>query len=157
MGSFYPKMIEFSGTEEEQCIKLEESIKNWTIVMNDIDYRQAEMAVMKLVRFNPYDRIKVADIINQVKEMNDEMPCAEEAWGEVCRKLDPYKAPKWSHKIIQDAIRTMGYSQLCMSENPSIDRAQFFKIYNTLKDRKADKAENELVLLIAKQMPNLLK
>jgi hypothetical protein len=141
MGSFFPKMIECSPQQ------LEENIKNWAIVMGDIDHAEAEMAVMLLVRSHTYDRLKVADIVKSVKDMrNASIPTAEEAWKEVLRNLNPYRRPEWSCSLIQDAVRTMGFLQLCNSENPSIDRAQFLKIYNNLRDRQQDRQENNVVL-----------
>jgi hypothetical protein len=140
MGSFYPKMVECSSKQ------LDENIKNWTIAMADVDYHASEIAVMKLVRSFTYDRVKVADIMQIIREIElSGIPCAEKAWEEVLAKLDPYRRPEWSHTLIQEAVRVMGYVQLCMSESPSFDRAQFIKIYNNLRQRKCDDQENSIV------------
>lgn len=136
MGSFYPRMIECTPQQ------LEENIKNWAIVMSDIDYKKAETAVIKLTRSFTYERLKVADIIEAVKAIElAGIPSAEEAWGEVTAKLDPYRRPDWSHPLIREVVVLMGYVELCRSENPGMDRAQFIKAYNNLLNRKQQEKE----------------
>jgi hypothetical protein len=118
----------------------------WQKLLADLTYEQAEAALVKTLfsaKFFP----TIAEIREAHKAIvNAGIPTAEEAWKEVLRNLNPYRAPQWSCPIIQDAVRTMGFLQLCNSENPSIDRAQFIKIYNNLRDRQQDRQENEVVV-----------
>ena len=139
LGSAYPKLIEGDAKD------MVDRTKVWCLVMGDIDYDEAKAAAVKYIRSNHYAPTP-ADIINLVKAARADVPTAEEAWAEVLRNLNPYRTPQWSHQLIQDAVRTMGFLQLCNSENPSIDRAQFIKIYNNLRDRQHDRQENEVVV-----------
>lgn len=72
------------------------------------------------------------------------LPSPEEAWNEahnLVRYVGNYGIPEFSHPLIKKAVDTMGWRELCFSENPSIDRAQFIKIYSTYRQREV----NELI------------
>jgi len=129
------------GTKEEKL----DRARAWTYIMPDIDFEQAKTAVIKILRTSKFEP-KPSEIIEAVKSMTDNTPSAEQAWQEVIDKLNPYKKPEWSSDLIQEAVKVMGYKQLCGSENPSIDRAQFMKIYNNLRDRRGSEQENAAVI-----------
>ncbi|MEG0431018.1 MAG: hypothetical protein RR420_05345 [Anaerovoracaceae bacterium] len=86
---------------------------------------------------------------------------AEEAWEEVnhaIRYTGSYKSPKFSQPLIGKVVEMMGWRNLCFSENPSIDRAQFIKYYNTYRERKVKdlvtpKQVRELGEKLAKALP----
>ena len=125
-------------------------IKTWHLLLCDVDHQLAYTAVVKMLRSDEYP--SPGRIIKAVKSIQMAgIPSAEKAWTEVLVKLDPYKRPEWSHPLIGEAVRCMGYVELCRSENPGMDRAQFLKIYNNLLDRQADRQENEVVYRIAQQ------
>ena len=119
-------------------------ITAWQIVLGDVSYQEAQVATVKMIRDNKFP--SAGALMEKVREARlNNVPTAEEAWTEVIKKLDPYKAPTWSTKTIQEAVRVMGYKSLCASEKPSVDRAQFFKIYNNLLERNTNRTENEIV------------
>jgi len=124
---------------------INEKVGVWSLLLADINYHLAQQAVVKMLRANKYEP-KPADIIEAVQSITDTTPTAEQAWSEVLRQLDPYRTPEWSNKLIQDAVRVMGFRNLCDSESPSIDRAQFIKIYNNLKNRQKNDYENTVVI-----------
>jgi len=67
----------------------------------------------------------------------DESP--EEAWGEVKRAIrlyGSYREPQFTNVKIDQAVKIMGWLNLCMSENEVADRAHFFKIYKSVQDRE---------------------
>jgi len=141
ISSIYPRLAEGD---------IDDIINSWNLVLLDIDYATAKTAVVKMIRSDEYP--SPGKIIKAVRSIrNAGIPSAEEAWSEVIKKLDPYKRPEWSHDLIGDAVRCMGYVELCRSENPGMDRAQFLKIYNNLLDRQADRQENEVVYQITRQ------
>ena len=122
----------------------------WHLLLADVDYSLANVAVIKMLRGDEYP--SPGRIIKAVKSVwLASIPLAEKAWTEVLVKLDPYKRPEWSHPLIGEAVRCMGYVGLCRSENPGMDRGQFIRIYNNLLDRQADRQENEAVYRIAQQ------
>jgi hypothetical protein len=150
IATVFPKMTD--GNEKE----VNDRVNVWALLLSDIDYRLAEAAVLRMLRTNRFEP-KPADIIAAVKAITPSPhPSAEEAWQEVLSKLNPYQRPEWSSELIREAVKTMGFLQICQSESPSIDRAQFLKIYNNLLERQAVKAENETVLVLAGMMPKML-
>lgn len=102
-------------------------------------------------------------------ELADPIPQASEAWLEVCtwirkvgsyRDQDGYKPVVWSHPLIGHVADTLGWTNLCQSENPVADRAHFFRLWEQSAQRhRADEALPEATrrALNAQriQMPNL--
>ena len=143
IANIFPKLAD--GEKQEFA----DRIKTWHLLLFDVDYALAQMAVIKMLRGDEYP--SPGRIIKAVKSIqNARIPSAENAWAEVLLKLDPYRRPEWSHKLIGEAVRCMGYVELCRSENPNIDRAQFLKIYNNLLERHMDREENEVICEIAR-------
>lgn len=79
---------------------------------------------------------------------------AGDAWGVVVRaisSLGSYNTPVFKDKVIGRAVECMGWRNLCLSENQTVDRAHFLKIYEQLKSRvekdsvSLDKDVKELV------------
>jgi len=143
IANIFPKLAE--GNNDA----FNKRIMSWHLLLSDVDYNLASQAVIKMLRGEEYP--SPGRIIKAVKSIqNANIPSAENAWAEVLLKLDPYRRPEWSHKLIGEAVRCMGYVELCRSENPNIDRAQFLKIYNNLLERHMDREENEVVCEIAR-------
>lgn len=67
-------------------------------------------------------------------------PAPEEAWGIATRRVRG--AELSSYPLIQEAIRIMGshYFSMRLEENEGVDRAHFFRIYETLRRRRNDNA-----------------
>jgi hypothetical protein len=64
---------------------------------------------------------------------------AEEAWGEIkkaIRAFGSYREPVFNNAKIAQAVKIMGWLNLCMSENEVADRAHFFKVYQSLQNRE---------------------
>jgi hypothetical protein len=62
-----------------------------------------------------------------------------EAWDTVVkeiRRIGSYGAPQFQDPITARVVKSMGWRELCMSENPGIDRAQFRDMYNALLNRQ---------------------
>jgi len=64
-------------------------------------------------------------------------PSAEDAWREVLERAtsvgrggDPYT---WSHPVIVDTVATIGWFEICRSENQGVLRAHFGKAYDAKK------------------------
>lgn len=121
------------------------TINLWVTLMADIDYKAAEIALIKILSSAKYFPAP-GEVISAVKSMRkSDVPPVELAWEEVCRGLNAYQRPNYSHPNIDETVRVMGYRQLCYSTNTVSDRARFFEIYSTICDRKKDREENERV------------
>ena len=94
----------------------------------------------------------VARIVAAAKELdprNEKLPTAAEAWEEVERQICAagiYKAPVFSCDMVRRVARSIGWLQLCCSENPAADRAHFLRLYDSMRSRHQENKENEKVL-----------
>lgn len=71
------------------------------------------------------------------------IPSEYEAWEEVVtqlRLIGSYGTPSFTHPLIQRAVETMGWRQLCGSEHLDYDRAHFYKAYSCLLSRATEEA-----------------
>jgi len=62
-------------------------------------------------------------------------PSTEEAWAEVTHQVKAvgiYGQTDWGNAIVEEAVRTIGWREICMSENQGVLRAHFFKVYEKL-------------------------
>lgn len=76
------------------------------------------------------------------------IPTAYEAWenamgqvglcGEYYRYQVNARYPEYSHPLVEKAVKIIGYRHLLMSENIAVDRAHFFKIYESLVNREEE-------------------
>ena len=117
----------------------------WHKILGDIDYAIAQQAAMYLLNTCKFDP-KPSDFreaVNKIK--NCGIPTAEEAWSEVMRNLNPYKKPTWSTSVIANAVKAIGYTNLCNTECIGVERAHFFNIYNNLLARAQ---EGELIKIV---------
>ena len=75
-------------------------------------------------------------------------PTASEAWAEVqeiAERFGIYQAelrPRWSHDLIRQVVKTIGYYHICQTDNINTTRAQFNKMYNELRE----KSDSEVIL-----------
>lgn len=123
----------------------------WYKMLGHLPYKAAEAGLAKVLltaRFFP----TVAEILAAAESLDrrpDAPPPAEEAWDEVCRNLDPYRMPQWSHEAIRLTVRRMGgIRTLCESETPSVDRAHFLKFYELYVSRDKERIVDEKVAAI---------
>ncbi len=66
---------------------------------------------------------------------------AGEAWGIVKKEISSigyWGKPKFNDSIIEKTVEIIGWRTLCVTERPSIERAQFMKIYESLVSREND-------------------
>jgi len=72
-------------------------------------------------------------------ERRDGVPSAPEAWGEVKAQIGAVGyvgSPEFSHALIAEAVRIIGWRDLCISENQMSDRARFIQAYEALQKRR---------------------
>jgi hypothetical protein len=68
-----------------------------------------------------------------IVQSKNNLPSGMEAWGEVVAAFENvgmYREPKFSHTLIDNIVRQMGWQNLCTSENAMADRARFIDAYN---------------------------
>jgi hypothetical protein len=71
----------------------------------------------------------------------NQIPTSGEAWCEVIREMSkwPYGSREFSHPAIKQTVDTIGWRNLCTSENGVADRAHFMKIYDQYQSRAQKK------------------
>ena len=131
----------------------------WQKLLADIPYELAEQAVTKVLltaKFWPTIS-EIREAADSLRPASDGPPPADSAWEEVCRSLDPYKVPNWSHPAIGQAVKGLGgIRRLCESENTAVDRAHFIKIYEAIMSRAKNEIVNHKVLALVSGTTNLL-
>lgn len=117
-----------------------EAVDVYVLFLLDIESREATAAIADWIateRRMP----KVADIRERVASKAGTLaPDVDEAWSEVqraIRRFGRYRADDvtWSHPVVADAVRTMGWSVLCDSTNPGVERAHFTRFYEAARKR----------------------
>lgn len=71
------------------------------------------------------------------KAMN--VPSAFDAWEELQTQIrlngGDFGRPVWSSPLVERVVRQLGFRNLCLSENPTADRARFIQAYEQLEAR----------------------
>lgn len=102
-------------------------------MLADVDFEVAQRGVRRLIATSQFFPT-VAAIREQVAALLDPAaPSPAAAWGEVMlkiREVGHYHQPEWSHPAIATAVSTIGWRDLCMSDNQAVNRAHFWKVYD---------------------------
>ena len=122
----------------------------WSLLLGDMPYEIAKAAVIKVCRSSRFFP-SVAEIVDAAHELDprtDKLPTAAEAWEEVKKLLSsvgPYVSEKrpliFSCQTVGRAARSIGWQQLCNSENPEADRAHFMRIYESMRSKHRETTE----------------
>lgn len=96
---------------------------------------------------------KATNIIAMIrnKALCNDLKTAGEAWAIVLRavsKIGSYGVPKFIDPSTQKSVDAIGWRNICLSENPMVERAHFLKIYETIALREKNKILSEPVKLL---------
>jgi len=125
----------------------EATVSLWHELLGDLNLDFALAAVKKLILESPFPPT-IADIRKQVVEITqglNEVDAAT-AWGEVVRALNHYGyyRPEEAYASMSPrtakVVRMMGWQEICMSEEPSVIRGQFLKMYEICTQREKQEA-----------------
>lgn len=73
----------------------------------------------------------------------DEPPDVDEAWAEVMREVHRVGRagkPEWTHPVVTETVRTVGWIELCNATNVDVIRGQFSRFYTAARDRHQQEA-----------------
>ena len=126
----------------------------WSIMLADLDPVVAKVAVIKVCRESAFfpSVAQIVEAANALDPRSEKLPTAAEAWEEVEQQICAagiYKPPVFSCDLVRRAARSIGWLQLCSSENPAADRAHFFRLYESMKNKRSEAKEIEQVMKIA--------
>lgn len=119
------------------------SLQIWYKMLADLDYKMCETALMELFATHVYPP-QIAEIRQKCAEyMNPQIEDSGSAWEEVQRAVRKYgyyraeEAMQSLSPVIRKAInRIGGFTAICASDNPSMSRAHFYKMYEAIAERE---------------------
>lgn len=112
-----------------------ETVQVYNDLLADLEYVQVEKAVRDLLMTT--DRwLSVAAIRRRAAENGKVLaPSKAAAWAEVrdaCATHGRQSRPEFSHPAIAEAVRTIGWYDICMSTNQDTLRSQFWRCYEEI-------------------------
>lgn len=152
--TYYPK---------ENILPNDKALELWFEQLCDIPYQVAEAGLKKWVSLNKWSP-SIADLREMATSItNGELDDWSTAWSKVLDAVRTFgfynsdKALETLEPLTREAVKRLGFTNICMSENPQTDRANFRMIYESLAERKKKDAQIPVQVknLIA-QMPNLM-
>lgn len=81
---------------------------------------------------------EIRGMVLDIRKAASGVPSSYQAWGEVRQAIidvGSYRNPEFSNEFVAEAVRVMGWRNLCLSGNEVADRAHFEKIYTQLVER----------------------
>lgn len=132
--TYYPK---------EQLLPNQQAMELWYKQLEDIPYHVAETALQKWVAINKWSP-SIAEIREAVTDISKErIPDWSEAWENVLKAVrtygsyQPVEALESLDERTRSCVRRIGFRNICMSENISVERANFRRIYEATAERDA--------------------
>ena len=112
----------------------------------DLDFDTLKAATLQCATIHKFfptvAEIRAAAV--ELQTMAEGIPGEAEAWGEVINQLrivGSYGVPEFSHPLIVQVVRQLGWINLCMSENQPADRARFMDAYSDAFNRSRRRAQ----------------
>lgn len=103
-------------------------------------FQSAEVytAAYKHIAESPYFPT-VSCLLKQVSRSSVNAPSAEESWGLVMdqvRSNGYYRDWKFDCDLIERAVSAIGKKEICHSESIGVERAHFFRLYDSYRDEE---------------------
>ena len=115
----------------ENLLPNDKAMDLWFGQLQDIPYQVAEAGLQKWVSLNKWSP-SIADIREMASGIvHGELPDWGDAWEEVCKAIRHYGSYRARDALTslsplaRKATERIGFTNLCLSENPSADRANF--------------------------------
>lgn len=126
----------------EALLPNNQAMELWFRQLQDIPYPVAEAALNKWVATNKWSP-SIAEIRELSAEIkNGRLPDWGEAWDETCKAIKrfgfyrPKEALESLSPLTRETVNRLGFTNLCMSENPTADRANFRTCYEIVAKRE---------------------
>lgn len=121
----------------------EETVALWTQFILDLPYLPSQKGVMNFLGNRQSDFLPSIGSVRQAIIQSlpgKELLSAGEAWAEVMAKIVSVGiyggTPTWSCEAVKRAAMSIGWRNLCLSENMATDRAHFMRIYEDFRERE---------------------
>lgn len=145
---------------KEQLLPNPQAMELWYRELQDIPAEVADAALRKWVSTN-----KWSPTIAEIREMttdvkNGEIPDWGEGWEQVQRAIrnygfyQPIEAMESMEPLTREAVKRMGgFRNICVSENPVTERANFRMVYETLAKR--ERVRQQVALPLQQQIKQI--
>lgn len=131
----------------ENLLPNNQAMELWYRQLEDIPAKVAEASLNKWVATQKWSP-SIADL----RQMASEIVTGEtvdwgEAWSKVMKVVGGYgynrqaEAMERLDEITREAVKRVGWYEICMSENIGVERANFRDIYNALAERRKKDAQ----------------
>lgn len=141
----YPAIIPENDTGS---VKLKAKVKLWQMCLADVDYTQAEKAMIIAMRKSHF-ALQPADILEAIDEIKGiRIPTPEQAWQEVIYKMRRcnFEPVIYSHPAIKQAVMQIGASQIANSNTDDTYMMHYFcGVYKSLLARRRIEKEVKAV------------
>lgn len=136
-----------------------DSIKIWYSLLKDIQYEVLNVAIQKYMMSNKFPPT-IADLRELSAEIVQGTPVDwDDGWQQVLKAISRFgsyrerEALESLDDLTRKCVERLGFRNLCMSENISVERANFRQIYQTLSERK--KEDSKLSLTVKTKIAQL--
>lgn len=141
--TYYPK---------ENILPNKEAMQLWFRELHDIPYNVAEAALRKWVSTNKWSP-SIAELRETAANVqNGDIPEWGEAWEQVCLAIrkygfyEPQKALDSMDPLTRQVVKQLGFRNICLSENPMAERANFRQCYEIMAKREQTRQQMALPL-----------
>lgn len=131
--TYYPK---------ENLLPNDQAMELWYRQLKDIPYQIAELTLNKWVATNKWSP-SIADIREQAAAVKvGEKPLWSDGWEEVLRAISKFGSYRESEALqsmtetTRQAVKRLGFRNICLSENIAADRANFRMIFEQITERQ---------------------
>ena len=129
----------------EQLLPNQQAMELWFRELNDIPFDVAEMALRKWVATNKWSP-SIADIREMTSGIVNGDPLTwGESWEKVMNAIKKHgsynkgAALNSLDPLTRKCVESIGYLELCLSENIMADRAHYQRIFETMSKREQTK------------------
>ena len=126
----------------EEFIGTEETMDVWFALLHDLDYQILSKALQKHMLTN-----KFKPTVAELREIYADLICPaisdwSEGWEQVSKAIGHYgmyrteEAMESFDEVTKEAVKRLGFQNICLSENIVADRTRFAEIYQAIQQRK---------------------
>ena len=116
----------------------QETVAVYVELLQDLELNEAQNAVRSLLMASEFPPT-VATIRRKVLELQDGAPLTKsEAWELVMalvKNNGTYNRPTIEDYVTGQIVKSIGWREICQSTNPDTIRAQFFRLYDELREK----------------------
>lgn len=147
----------------ETLLPNNQAMELWYYQLKDLDYRVAEAALNKWVATEKWSP-SISELRHFASEIiNGALPDWGKGWEQVEKAIRYYgtyratEALESMDELTRDTVNRLGFNNLCLSDNPQTDRANFRMIYEQLAERKTrDNQVPEDIKQLINNMPLMI-